>query len=59
VKYSYHEKFGQAEHLKTERRELSNIGGTASLDKLLALLEREPAEQKSPEESRRSDRQRS
>ena len=39
-----------AEHLETERREASDPDGTTSLDKLLAVLEREPVEQASPED---------
>ena len=39
-----------AEHLKTERREPSDPDGTTSLDKLLAVLEREPVEQANPED---------
>jgi hypothetical protein len=38
-----------AEHLKTERREANDPDGRKSLDKLLAVLEREPVEQASPE----------
>jgi hypothetical protein len=40
----------EAEHLKTEGREVSDPDGTTSLDRLLAVLEREPVEQASPED---------
>ena len=39
----------EAQHLKTERRQPSDLDGTTSLDKLLAVLEREPVEQVNPE----------
>jgi hypothetical protein len=40
----------EAEHLKTEGREVSDPDGTTSLDRLLAVLEREPVEQASPKD---------
>jgi hypothetical protein len=40
----------EAEHLKIERREANDPDGTTSLNKLLAVLEREPVEQASSED---------
>jgi hypothetical protein len=39
----------EAQHLKTERREPSDLNDRSSLDKLLAVLEREPAGPTNPE----------
>jgi hypothetical protein len=40
----------EAEHLKTERREPGGADGATSLDKLFAVLEREPVGQACPED---------
>jgi hypothetical protein len=40
----------EAKHLTTEGREVSDPDGTTSLDRLLAVLEREPVERPSPED---------
>ena len=40
----------EAQHLKTERREPSDLDGRPSLEKLLTVLEREPVGPTSPED---------